>query len=880
MFTDLMHRLRAIFRRRVVETELDDELRFHREQQFDAYVRAGLSRDEARRRLGLEFGGLDQMKEECRQARGVTTVEQFVQDVRYGLRSLRKSPGFTIVSVLTLGLGLGANTAMFSVVYGVLLRPLPYADASSLVVMRETTPKVGAVSVSYPNFVDWRAQSRTFTAMATVSNLDVNLGGVSEPETISADAVSVNFLSMLGVQPLIGRDFVPDEDRPGTAAVALLTYRLWQTHFGGDAGVIGRTINLDGKPVSVIGVLPRDFVSTDDVSLLLPYGVYLTGNDTAASRGSHDDTVVIGRLAHGETFDHARSEMDGIAAGLARAYPDTNKDYGVELKPIRDELVGDTRPAIVILFGAVVCVLLIACTNVANLCLIRGSGRAREIALRVAIGASRGRIISQLLVESAVLASLGGLAGLAIAVAGLRGLASLMPGATMGTMDVTLNGVVLAFSAAIVLASTMVFGLTPAIQSARSDVQSNLKDGGRSGSASRRQQRWRAALVIAEISLALILLVGAGLMMRSLSRLLSVDPGIRTDHVLTLQMQLRGDRYDKDEVKRVFWRDVVDGVTGLPGVKTAALGTGVPLTGDHSRRDISIDGIDFPNALPHPDVHIVTSGYVSALGIRVLQGRAFTDADDERAPRVGMINRSVAERIFGRETPIGRQFTFGRPRPGQKVTWITIVGVLDDTRLYGLDNPSRLEVYLPFAQTSRGAATLIVKATGDPTALVTPIRSFVSSIDRDQPLTAIATMDELVRTSVSTRRITFVLLGLFSALALGLAAIGIYGVMSYAVAQRTAELGIRLALGAQRLDVIKTIASQASAIAGTGIVIGVVVSFGVTRLMSNLLFGVSAIDPATFATVGCGVAITAAIACAIPGRRAWRVDPLIALRRD
>jgi len=877
MFNDVRQRLRALFRRDRVETELEDELQFHREQQLASCLRAGLSPDDARRRVALEFGGLEQMKEECRQARGVTIVEHLVQDVRYGLRSLRKTPGFTIVAVLTLGLGIGANTAMFSVVYGVLLRPLPYADASSLVVMRETTPKVGAVSVSYPDFLDWRAGSRAFSAMANVSSLDVNLGAVSQPETIRADAVSTNFLAMLGMRPLMGRDFEPREDLAGTARVALLTYGLWQSHFGGDRGVLGKTITLDGTSVEIIGVLPREFVSTDAVSLLLPLGMWLTNNDAADSRGSRGDTVVIGRLAHGVTLEQARTDMAAITGEIARAHPDTNKDYGAELQPIRDVFVGDTRPALVILFGAVICVLLIACTNVANLCLIRGAGRTRE----VAIGAGRGRILSQLLVESAVLASLGGLVGLALAVAALRGLAPLMADGTMGAMPVTLDGVVLAFAAGVVLASTMIFGLTPAIQLARSDVQTVLKDGGRTGSASRQQQRWRSALVTAEVSLALMLLVGAGLMMRSLSRLLEVDAGIRTDRVLTLQVELRGARYERDETERLFWQDLVDGVSRLPGVKVAALGSGVPMTNDHSRRDISIAGMAFPNgASPHPDVHAVTPGYVGALGITLLQGRVFTDVDDERAPRVGLINRSLAQKIFGRETPLGRQFTFGHPKPDQNVTWFTIVGVLDDTRLYGLDNPSRLEIYLPLRQAVRSVETLVVKGTGDPATLVPSIRTLVSSLDRDQPISNIATMDELVATSVSTRRITFVLLGLFSTLALALAALGIYGVMSYAVAQRTPELGIRLALGAQPWDVVKTIAAQALVIVGAGIVTGLGVSLGVTRLMQSVLFDVSALDPTTFATVGLGVAGIAAVACAIPGRRALRVDPLVALRRE
>ncbi len=881
MLRDLLLRFRSLFRRNSVETELDDELRFHREQQLEKYLRSGMSAGEARRRLNLEFGGLDQIKEEHRSARGVSFVEHTLQDARYAMRSLIKTPAFTVVAVLTLGLGLGANTAIFSVVYGVLLRPLPLNDPSTLVVMHETTPKVGDVSVAYPNFLDWRTESRAFSAMSVVCDLSANLGGVSQPETIDAEAVSSNFLSMIGVRPRLGRDFSPAEDVSGAAPVALLTDGLWRTHFGADPGVVGRTISLDSRPVTVIGVLPAGFRSLDAIDLLEPVGVWLTGNDRAANRGDRSDTVVVGRLAGGANLASARAELDGIAARLASVYPDTNGQFGVALQPIREVLVGDVRPALLVLFGAVVCVLLIACANVANLCLIRGASRTREIALRVAIGAGRGRIVSQLLVESAVLALLGGLLGLAFAVGGIRGLAWLMPMSTLGGASVALSGPVLAFAATAILASIFVFGLMPALQVTRPQVTTDLNDGGRGGSAGRRQQQWRRVLAIAEVSLALVLLVAAGLMIRSLSRLLSVDSGVQTDHVLTMHLDLRSDRYKQDQSKVQFWRSLLDGVSGLPGVEAAALGTGVPLTNEHSRRDITIEGgaVD-TGALPHPDVHVVTPAYASTLGIRLLQGRVFTELDTPQSPYVGLIDRSIADRFFAGTDPVGRRFTFGRTQPGRPAAWITIVGVLEDTRLYGLDNPSRLEVYLPFWQSVRQQSTLVVKSAMDPAALVPLIRSVAASLDRDQPLADISTMNELLGTSVSTRRMTLVLLSVFSTLALVLAAIGIYGVMSYSVAQRTTEFGIRLALGAQWTDVLKTIAAQGLGITGAGIAIGVVVSAGVTRLMSGLLFGVSAVDPVTFVAVVVGVILVALVACAIPGWRALRINPLRALRHD
>ena len=879
MFRDLQLRLRSLFRRRRVESDLDRELQFHRDQQLESYARAGLPADDARRRLGIEFGGLEQTKEAHRQARGIQILEYLMQDVRYGARSLLAAPGFTFMAALTLALGLGANTAMFSVVYGVLLRPPPYQDSASVMVLHETTPKVGSVSVSYPNFEDWRAQSRTFSGMAIVADLAANVGGVAQPEYLEVNAVSSNFLSMLGVRPVIGRDFSPAEDLAGAAPVVLLTHDLWQGHFGGNRDVLGQTITLDGQPVSIVGVLPADFRSITPLGLLEPIGMWLTGNDSAKARGNRGDTVVIGRVAAGTTIEAARAEMDGIAARLAAAYPKSNAEFGVELQPIRDVLVGNVRPALLVLFGAVICVLLIACANVANLCLIRGAGRAREVALRLAIGAGRGRIVSQLLVESALLALLGGGLGVGLAVGGIRGLAALIPAASLGGGTMTLNGPVLAFASIAVFASTFLFGLAPAFGSARTNVQRELKESGRTATAGRRQQRWRAILAVAEVALALVLVVGAGLMLRSLSRLLSVDSGIQADRVLTVNVGLRGPRYATSGSVRQFWTDLIDGTRRLPGVSIAALGTGVPFANQHSRRDIALEGVDLPpGALPHPDVHIVSPGYTPALGIRVLSGRAFAETDTDQAPRVGLINRGIADRFFGGVEPVGRRFGFGRP--GSDQVWITIVGVVDDTRMYGLDNPSRLEVYVPFSQANRAEAMLIVKSTGDPAALVPPIRSLVASIDPDQPLTDINTMDELIDLSVSTRRVTFVLMLLFSGLALALAAIGIYGVMSYSVAQRTNEIGIRLALGAPRADVLQSIVRQGFTLAAIGIATGVAVSLALTRVMGSLLFAVNATDPLTFVTVGAGVAGVALIACTIPGWRALRINPLVALRRE
>lgn len=878
----ILLRLQSLLRRGRVDRELDDELRFHVERAIAANVAAGMSREEARFAAFREFGGVDQIREQCADMRRVSWLQDFAQDVRYGFRMLRKAPGFTAVAILTVALGIGANTAIFSVVYGVLLQPLPYRNPSRLVVLNETNPKVGTVSVSYPNFLDWRAQSHAFSHMAAVRGVEFSLAGVTQPENISGDAVSPTFLSMLGVHPFLGRDFDPSEEKSGTAPVVLLSYALWQSHLGGDPNAVGRTVTLDGRSFTIAGVLPPNFRSVDKTDVLEPIGVWATGNTDATERGARGDLVVIGRLAPGVTLAQARAEMDGIATRLASEYPLANDQCGVTLQPIRDAFVGDMRPAILVLFGAVMFVLLIACANVANLFLVRGAGRTKEIALRIAFGASRGRIVRQMLTESFVLALLGGALGLALAVGGIRGMGWLIPADMLSGVAISLNGAVLLFAAASVVLAAFVFGLAPATHSTRPDVQSELKEGARTISAGTEQGKLRSALAIAEVSLALVLMAGAGLMTKSLYRLLSVNPGFRTDRVLTMEMDLRTQQYATDSAIRNFWQQVLDRVRTLPGVQSSAVATVVPFTDSHSRADVTIEGMPLPRpgSWPHPDYHIVSSGYMTTLGVPLLRGRTFTDADNENAPLVGMINTKLAREFFAHQDPIGKRFTFGHATAANPPKWITIVGMVGDTKLYGLANPSRLEVYVPFRQEAARDMHLLVKSAVDPTALISSLRGAVASIDKDQPVFAISTMTQLRSDSTSTRRITLILLGAFSGLALVLATIGIYGVISYSVAQRTHEIGIRMALGAQHQNVLRMVLGRGGKIALAGIAIGLVAAFGLTRLMSSLLFSVNASDPATFAAVALLLALVALLACYIPARRAMRVDPMVALRHE
>lgn len=873
-----------LLRHRQFDRDMDDEIRLHLQLREREHATDGLSAQEAYMAARRNFGNALALREASHDSWGWAWLEQFAQDVKFAFRLLRKAPGFTAVAILTLALGIGANTAIFSFVYGVLLAPLPYRDASRLVVLKETTPMVGTVSVSYPNFLDWRAQSRAFPQMSYVQEMSFNLAGagVTQPEKITGNAVSPNFLPMMGVRPILGRDFDPSEEESGTAPVVLLGYPLWVSHFGADPGVIGRTITLDGRSFSIVGVLPANYRWLGKVDLLLPIGVWITNNHSAMERSDRGDGTVIGRLAPGVALPQAQDEMSGIATILAKEYPFANAQFGVALTSLRDAFVSDARPAIRVLLGAVVFVLLIACANVANLFLVRGASRTKEIALRIAFGASRNRLTRQMLTESFLMALMGGALGTLLAFGGVHLMTSLIPaGALMGA-SVNLSGPVLLFTAGVVVLAAFAFGLAPALHSTRQDVQAELKEAGRTASAGAAQNRLRSSLAVVEISLALILLVGAGLMLKSLYNLMNVNPGFRTSHVLIMEMDLSAQRYSKDPAILNFWQRTLERARALPGVETAALGNNVPLTGNHDRGDITIEGMALPKPgdWPHPDSHAISPGYLRALGIPLLQGRDFTDADNEHGQPVALVNEKLARQFWPHTDPIGQRLMWGHPDPKKAPKWITVVGVVADTKLYGLANPARLEVYDPFRQSVNSDMNLLVKSSVDPAAMISEVRRAVASVDSDQAIFAISTMDQLRSDSVATRRLTLVLLGVFSLLALTLAAIGIYGVISYSVAQRTHEIGIRMALGAQHRGVLRLVLTQGGRMALLGILIGLAASLALTRLMASLLFGVGASDPLTFAAVGALLLAVAMLACYIPARRAMRVDPMVALRYE
>ncbi len=871
----------AIHRSRI-ENEMDAELRFHMEACADDLIRKGVPRDEALRRARIEFGGVERIKEEGREARGLGFMDTLRQDLRFGARTLRKSPGFALVTVLTLALGIGANTAIFSIVYGVLLNPLPYKEPSRLVLLNETTPKVGKVSVSYPNFLDWRAQTSQFAQMAAVCGVGFNFAGVTQPESIGGEAVSSNFLSLLGVKPLLGRDFDPAEDKPGAAPAVLLSYSLWQSHLGADPGALGRTIVLDGRSYAIVGILPANFRWPDKVDVLEPIGVWAAQNPDASERGERGDLVVVGRLAQNSSLAKARSEMEGIAARLAKEYPGANDQFGVTLQPIRDAFVGDVRPAVLALFGAVLFVLLIACANVANLLLVRGAGRSREVALRMALGATRTRVIRQMLTESFLLALFGGAVGLCLAEAGIRGMTSLIPSDALSGASIQLNTVVALFAAGIMTLAAFIFGVVPALRSTSPNVQSQLKEGSQGTGTGIAQNRLRGAFVVTELALSLILLAGAGLMMKSLHLLLSVSPGFQPNRVLTMEMDLRTAQYDKDPAIRNFWQQVVERLSALPGVQSAAVGTVVPLTGNHDRADITVEGMPLPKpgSFPHPDIHIVSAGYFRTLGVPLIAGRTFTQDDTETSLQVGLINAKLAREFFPRGDAVGKRFIFGHLSNTSAPKWIEIVGVVGDTKLYGLANPARLEVYVPFSQSPSSHMNLLVKSAVDPTAMTSAVRDVVASVDKDQPIFAISTMNRLLHDSVSTQTFTLILLGLFSSVALVLAAIGIYGVISYSVAQRTRDIGIRMALGASPGNILQNILGLGLWLTGAGLGLGLIGAFAVTRVLSSLLYGVQSTDAVTFSAVSLVLAVVALIASYLPARRAMLVDPMVALRYE
>ncbi len=796
-------------------------------------------------------------------------MDALLRDLRFALRSLRRSPGLVTVAVLSLALGIGANTTIFSAVDVFMLRPLPYDHASDLVQIWATSPERGwtSASVSPLDIQDFRRESRTLD-IAAYNGRSFNLSGVDRPERLRSLQVMDDFFRILRVAPAVGRTFLPDETQPGHGQVAVLSHGLWQRRFGGDPDILGRTIRLNGEPYTVVGVMPQDFrVVGETVDLWTP--LVVSGTE---QRGWHYLRAV-GRLQPGQTLDGARREMSALAARLAAAFPDSNHGIGVSLVPLHHQLYDETfRTATAIAMTSVVLVLLIACANVANLLLARASGRAREVAVRTALGAGRLRIMRQMLTESLAIAAGGGLLGLAFSVAGIRGLRAIMPAWFPRVEEVGLDGRVFVFTLFITALTGVLFGLAPALQSARVDLRDTLTEGGRGGGAGRRRGRLRRGLVVAEMALALVLLISAGLLVRGFANLRTVDLGFDTVDVLTFSVALPSSRYPDKEKTGRFYRDARARLAAIPGVEAVGATTVLPFQGNNSAY-YSIVGEPAPEPGRRPIVSIrsVLPGYFAAMGIVVARGRVFDDHDDANGRPVALVNEAMVRRHWPDGGAVGQQIRMGD-------TNYEIVGVVHDTREFGPDSDAPALVYTPTLQEETGGMSFALRIRGDVGAIAAAVRARIQAIDPDEPVFALRTMEEALQQETGGNTIMAKLLAIFGLIALVLAVVGVYGVMAYNVSQRTHEIGIRGTLGAGRGDITRMVLRQGAFIAGIGSLIGLALAAAVTRTLSAFLYGVSAFDPVTFTGVTLALCIAATLASYIPARRAAAVDPMIALR--
>ncbi|HWP42075.1 MAG TPA: ABC transporter permease [Blastocatellia bacterium] len=811
-------------------------------------------------------------------------MKRLLQDLRFGIRVLMKSPGFTAVAVLTLALGIGANSAIFSVVNAVLLRSLPYENPEELVLINHDYPKLNlSASVSAFGYTHYRDNAQSFENVAALTGWAANLTGQGEPERVQGNVVTTNFFSTLGVEPAIGRVFLPEEGQAGRNRVVVLSDSFWRRRFAADPNVLNQTIALNGENCTIVGIMPPGFEFGRELGfnvdlwapLVFPPELLTPDNLT------NEFLSVVARLKPGVTVEQGQAELDLIADNLRNQYrPQSDRsDWGLTVQSFRERVVGDIRPALLVLLGAVGLVLLIACANVANLLLARGAARQKEIAIRTAMGASRFRIIRQLLTESLLLAVAGGGLGLALGLWGVKLLVSLNEARIPRAQEIGLDMNVLGFALLISLLTGIIFGLAPALQISRTDLHETLKEGGRGGTGGVRH-RVRSGLVILETALALVLLVGAGLLVKSFIRLQQVDPGFRPENLLVMQLALPGTRYSEPQQIAAFYKQALDQISALPGVEAAGATSVLPLSGAGSSGSFRIQGREVApgETLPHGARWSVTYDYFKAMGIPLKRGRYFSERDTADSPGVAIIDEAMARKYWPDEDPVGQRISFEGPPNNRR--WREIVGIVGHVKHTSLEGESRVQYYIPHPQRPQAGMFLAVRTAGDPTSIAGAVRGVIQGLDRDLPVFRVRAMEELVYDAMARQRFSVFLLGIFGALALVLAAVGLYGVMAYSVTQRTHEIGIRMAMGAGRADVLKLIVGQGMLLTVTGLAIGIGAAFALTRLMSALLFGVSATDAAVFIIISLTLATVAFLACFIPARRATKIDPMVALRYE
>lgn len=877
---NIRHFLRTLFRRHRAEEELKAELEFHLAQEAATHERAGLSAGEARRAAQRDFGGVAQVEERCREAWGTRFLDTLQQDLGYGLRGLRRNPGFTFIVVLTLALGIGANTAIFSIVEGVLLRDLPYAAPDRLVTLNQAAPKAGRpiLGFSVPDFMDFRARNRAFAGLAEYHSMHFILLGRPEPLRVQTAVVSDNYFDVLGVKPLLGRTFLPGEDAPGAPALLLLSHGFWQRAFGSDPNVVGQVFEMNNKPHTVVGVLPPlpAFPGSDDVYMPASACPFRGAAGTLTNRQGRIIANVIARLQDGVAPAVALEDARRIGVELCGEYPQhypADAGYRVEQDDLARSFLGNARTPLLVLLAMSGCVLLIACANVANLTLARLVRRDREIAVRAAMGAGKGRITRQLMTENLLLAMLGGGAGLALAALGLKSLVAYASAFLPRADEIGINGGVLLFTFAVTIATGLLFGSRPHLPSS-DRLAETLKDGTRGSGGAR--NRLRHLLVVSQVAVSVPLLVGAGLAARSLYHLNQVDPGIEVARVLAAPISLNWTRYGPGEPRIRYWERAMQEVATLGGVDAVGLSGREPLSGlVNFASPFRIEGQDIDPNAPAPTATgtTVSEHFFAVVGQRLWRGRGFTPADSAEAPRVVIINQSLASRVWKDADPVGQRITFDNG-----ATWATIVGIVANARQQVSADPVD-EVYVPLQQ-SGGliTATLTVRTSGPPEALMKPLRDALRRVDPQQPITRIETLEEVRQRTLASPRLIATLLGLFAVLALVITAAGIGGVLAFTVSQRTQEIGIRMALGASRGDVLWMVLSEGLTLVAVGLGVGLGASFALVHLMDSLLYGVPATDPVTFVIVPGLLLAVAVLACALPARRATGINPMIALR--